>query len=163
MARRSARERTPFAKRMVEAREAAGLTQVKACEILGIRQSTLAEIETTANSSRLTAQLATVYGVDPHHLATGEYAGLEGRHELDDPVVQLLHDISGVPAGKRNEAAIAAIRAISDVVYGTMQQRQAARAADARRGASVPNEGRRHRQKTAPTSGRAAKPARTVK
>lgn len=162
MTRRSARERTPFAARMVQAREAAGLTQVAACEKLGIRQSTLAEIETTANSSRLTAQLATVYGVDPHHLATGVFAGPEDRDELDDPVVQLLHDISGVPPEKRKEAAIAAIRAISEVVYGTMRQRQAARAADVR-GANLPSAGRRHKQKTAPTSSHAAKPTRTVK
>jgi transcriptional regulator with XRE-family HTH domain len=65
------RSRTPFAQRLVTARKAVRLTQ-KDVEIrLGIPQSTLSELEHSANSSGYTAQLAALYGVDAHFLAKG--------------------------------------------------------------------------------------------
>lgn len=74
MASRSDRERTGFGQRLYAARQAAGFTQVKVFEATGIPQSTLSELESTAMSSGYTAQLATLYKVDAHFLATGETA-----------------------------------------------------------------------------------------
>jgi transcriptional regulator with XRE-family HTH domain len=74
MAARSPRERTAFGQRLVAARKAAKLTQVQVFERIGIPQSTLAELESTATKSGYTAQLAALYEVDAHVLATGEPA-----------------------------------------------------------------------------------------
>lgn len=69
---RTARERTPFGLRLYAARKAAGLSQVQVYEKLRIPQSTLSELETVASSSGYTAQLAALYNVDAHMLATGD-------------------------------------------------------------------------------------------
>jgi transcriptional regulator with XRE-family HTH domain len=74
MSKKSDRERTPFGLRMLEARNAAGLTQKQVRDALGIAQSTLSELETEAHSSGYTSQLAALYKVDAHVLATGEAA-----------------------------------------------------------------------------------------
>lgn len=74
MAARSPRERTDFGQRLLAARKAAKLTQLQVFERIGIPQSTLAELESTSSSSGYTAQLAALYGVDAHVLATGEPA-----------------------------------------------------------------------------------------
>lgn len=66
------RERTPFGERLHEARKAAGLTQEKAAEVVGISQGTLAELERSALSSKHLVPLAVLYGVDPRWLASGE-------------------------------------------------------------------------------------------
>jgi DNA-binding XRE family transcriptional regulator len=68
------KDRTPFARRMRQARVDAGLTQVVAAQKAGISQSTLAEIETDAHSSKYTPVLAALYRADPHYLATGKAA-----------------------------------------------------------------------------------------
>lgn len=69
------RKRTEFGKRMLAARKAVKpkeLTQAYVCEQLGMRQSTLSELETNAHGSSKTTEFAKLYGVDPHWLATGE-------------------------------------------------------------------------------------------
>ena len=71
---RTARERTAFGLRLYEARKAAGLSQKQVFAQAGIPQSTLSELETVAASSGYTAQLAALYKVDAHVLATGEPA-----------------------------------------------------------------------------------------
>jgi len=76
MAPRTNRERTEFGQRLLAARQAAGLSQKAVQAAIGIPQSTLAELESTALSSGYTAQLAALYSVDPHMLATGEPAPL---------------------------------------------------------------------------------------
>lgn len=68
------RDRTEFGRRLVESRKRAGLTQVQVCAQLGISQGTLSELEREAYSSTYTAQLASLYRVDPYWLATGEAA-----------------------------------------------------------------------------------------
>lgn len=65
-------ERTPFGERAEAARRHAQLTQKDACTRVGIPQSTLGDIETKAEASTYTAQLARLYKVDAYWLATGE-------------------------------------------------------------------------------------------
>ena len=74
------RGRTPFGQRMLEARRAAKLTQVQVCKALDIAQSTLSELETTANSSGKVAEFAALYQRHPLWLATGEEASSEAVH-----------------------------------------------------------------------------------
>lgn len=64
-------ERTPFGERAEAARRQAQLTQKDVCLKLGIRQSTLGDIETKSEGSTYTAQLAHLYKVDAYWLATG--------------------------------------------------------------------------------------------
>jgi DNA-binding XRE family transcriptional regulator len=78
--------RTPFEKRMFEAREEAGYTQKQVEELVGIKQSTLSELETTGKRSGYTAQLANLYGYNPIFLATGK-----GDKKLSNIVV---HEIT---------------------------------------------------------------------
>jgi transcriptional regulator with XRE-family HTH domain len=66
------RSRTEFGRRMLQARKAAGLTQVQVRAALGISQGTLSELEIEANSSGWTAQLAALYRCNARWLATGE-------------------------------------------------------------------------------------------
>jgi DNA-binding XRE family transcriptional regulator len=68
------KERTPFGRRMRQARVDAGLTQVVAAQKAGISQSTLSDIETAANGSSYTPVLAALYHADAHYLATGRAA-----------------------------------------------------------------------------------------
>ncbi len=65
-------DRTPFGERAEAARRHAQLTQKDVSTKLGIPQSTLADIETKAEGSTYTAQLARLYNVDAYWLATGE-------------------------------------------------------------------------------------------
>lgn len=80
---RPERPRTDFGKRMLEARQLAGLTQTAACKELGISQSTLAELERDANGSSHTVKAAKLYGCSAEWLATGDGSrfggGLVGR------------------------------------------------------------------------------------
>jgi DNA-binding XRE family transcriptional regulator len=68
------KDRTPFARRMRQARIDARLTQVAVAQKAGINQSTLSEIETDAHSSKYTPVLAAIYHADAHYLATGRAA-----------------------------------------------------------------------------------------
>lgn len=61
-----------FGKRLVSAREAAGLTQQDLAKAVKMAQSTLATAESKGDGSRLTAQLARACGVSAYWLATGE-------------------------------------------------------------------------------------------
>lgn len=65
-------ERSPFSQRLLDARKAAGLTQLEVSARLGIKQSTIATLERNQESSTFTAQLAQLYGVDAFYLATGQ-------------------------------------------------------------------------------------------
>jgi DNA-binding XRE family transcriptional regulator len=68
------KDRTPFARRMRQARIDARLTQVVVSQKAGISQSTLSQVETDAHSSKYTPVLAALYHVDAHYLATGKAA-----------------------------------------------------------------------------------------
>lgn len=70
--KRSDRERSPFGRRMVVARERAGMTQMAVREALGISQGTLSELERTSASSGKVVEFARLYNVDAAWLATGE-------------------------------------------------------------------------------------------
>lgn len=65
------RDRTPFGRRVWEARTEAKLTQKDLCKAAGMAQSTLAEAETTAHGSSFTAQIAAATGVSAEWLASG--------------------------------------------------------------------------------------------
>lgn len=56
---------------MLEAREAAGLTQMQVRERLGMSQGTLSGLERDALSTKRLVDFATLYGVNPVWLATG--------------------------------------------------------------------------------------------
>jgi transcriptional regulator with XRE-family HTH domain len=65
-------ERTPFGRRLFQARTDAGITQEAAAKAVGMKsQSTLAEAETTGKRSGFTTQLAELYKVSASWLATG--------------------------------------------------------------------------------------------
>ena len=61
-----------FGKRLAQAREHAGLTQVELAAKVPMAQSTLASAEAGGDGSRMTVQIARVCGVNPYWLATGE-------------------------------------------------------------------------------------------
>jgi transcriptional regulator with XRE-family HTH domain len=67
-------ERTAFGERLRASREATKLTQKQVSEAIGISQGNLAGLEREGLGSSFTPQLATLYGVDAHWLATGEHA-----------------------------------------------------------------------------------------
>ncbi len=64
--------RTKFGTRMLAAREQAGLTQLEVRSRLDISQSTISELENSANGSSRVAEFASLYKVDPMWLATGK-------------------------------------------------------------------------------------------
>lgn len=63
---------------MLEAREAAGLTQVQVRERLKVSQGTLSGLERDALSTKRLIDFATLYGVSPRWLATGEGSRKDG-------------------------------------------------------------------------------------
>ena len=63
---------TDFGKRLMTAREHAGLTQEELRLRVGIAQSTMSAAENSGHGSRVTVQLAIACGVNPIWLATGE-------------------------------------------------------------------------------------------
>jgi transcriptional regulator with XRE-family HTH domain len=66
-------ERTPFGRRLFDARSSAKITQEAAAKAVGMRsQSTLAEAELTGKRSGFTPQLAELYKVSAKWLATGK-------------------------------------------------------------------------------------------
>lgn len=67
----SGKERTPFGKRLFDARTAAGLKQKEVSAKVGMAQGTLAEAEWIRDGSTYTAQLAALYEVRPEWLAKG--------------------------------------------------------------------------------------------
>jgi DNA-binding XRE family transcriptional regulator len=69
--------RSPFGQRMYEARTEAGLSQESAAGTVGMSQSALSDAEGVAAGCAYTAQLASLYKVNPVWLATGQ-----GRREL---------------------------------------------------------------------------------
>ena len=68
---RGTRQRTEFGRRMLQARQHAKLSQPDVCKRLGMGQSTLVDIESKANKSGYTAQLADLYAVPALWLAEG--------------------------------------------------------------------------------------------
>jgi len=99
-------ERTPFGRRLLDARESAGYTQEDAAKAVGMRsQSTLAEAEISGKRSGFTPQLAALYGVSASWLATGKgakqsYEALESASSIIGKVPV----ISWVQAGEFTEA-----------------------------------------------------------
>jgi len=86
MKEKKLRGRSDFGKRLLAAREAAGLTQAAVCKALDISQGTLSQLEREALTSRYTTQLANLYGVDPYVLAEGTRPS--GARTLDQAVSQ---------------------------------------------------------------------------
>jgi transcriptional regulator with XRE-family HTH domain len=64
--------RTDFGCRLFQARKSAKLTQAEAAKAVGIKQSTLSELENDGMGSAYTPALASLYGVSAIWLATGE-------------------------------------------------------------------------------------------
>lgn len=71
-ARMATRDRTEFGSRVIQARKHAKLTQHGLSAVTGIKQSTIAEMEVSGQSSLMTPQIAKACGVDAYWLATGE-------------------------------------------------------------------------------------------
>lgn len=71
MPMRSARERSAFGQRMYDSRKRAKLTQQDVEKRTGISQSNLSDLEGTAEGSTFVPQLAKLYRVSAHWLATG--------------------------------------------------------------------------------------------
>src|SRR5690606_7535569 len=69
---RSKRRRPAFGSRLVEAREAKGLTQAQAAAAVGITQGTLSELEIIGKGTSYVVHLAKLYGCDPYWLAMKE-------------------------------------------------------------------------------------------
>ncbi|EHP44155.1 XRE family transcriptional regulator [Cupriavidus basilensis OR16] len=63
--------RTPFGQRLLQARQAKGLTQKQVEARVGITQSNLASLEREGTGSSFTVALAILYGVNPIWLALG--------------------------------------------------------------------------------------------
>jgi transcriptional regulator with XRE-family HTH domain len=68
---KGARERTAFGRRMLAARQHAGLTQEQVRRAIDCSQGTLAELEATAKSSGRVVDFAALYRVDATWLANG--------------------------------------------------------------------------------------------
>lgn len=83
------RERSAFGKRMLEARQHAGLTQmqVRAAFSPQMAQSTIAELERDAQGSSRTAEFALLYKCDVQWLATGIGLPHFGRAHSEPPLV----------------------------------------------------------------------------
>jgi len=88
-ARMANRDRTEFASRVIQARKHAKLTQHGLSAATGIKQSTIAEMEVSGQSSLMTPQIARACRVDAYWLATGEGSMLgdqaEKRRSADMP------------------------------------------------------------------------------
>lgn len=65
-------ERTPFGERLFKARTHAKLSQPQLATAVGLRQSTIGELEKKGNGSQKTTQIALACGVRPEWLASGE-------------------------------------------------------------------------------------------
>lgn len=65
-------ERTPFGRRLFQAREAAKLSQKAVERAIGIKQNTLSEAEIKGKRSGKVPELAALYRVNPIWLATGK-------------------------------------------------------------------------------------------
>lgn len=77
-----------FGKRLKEARKNAGLTQAQLAKKVGIGQSTVAELERTANGSSHVAGIAAACNVSPMWLATGDGPMKGGMDSNVKPVVE---------------------------------------------------------------------------
>lgn len=83
-ARMANRDRTEFGSRVIQARKHAKLTQHGLSAATGIKQSTIAEMEVSGQSSLMTPQIAKACGVDAYWLATGDGSMLERQAESDE-------------------------------------------------------------------------------
>jgi transcriptional regulator with XRE-family HTH domain len=87
MGKAESRGRTSFGQRMHQARKRLGLTQMQVCEALSsITQGAISECETSASSSRRTAEFARLYRCSSHWLSTGK--GSPGWDEREDALAQ---------------------------------------------------------------------------
>lgn len=118
---RTERERSAFGQRMYEARKASGLTQVEVQTALGISQSNMSDLEGTAESSTFVPQLAELYKVDAHWLATGEGSRevirIDGQHRLFGVLKDM--DLSPVIVEEAHRSQVKALR--DAVMHGEMK------------------------------------------
>lgn len=99
---KSPRERTPFGRRMRAAREWARMTQEQARKAVGCSQSTLAELESSAQGSSLVVRFAETYQVDASWLANGP----EDAVVLSSaPAHAASHNVQPLPAKTSGDAA----------------------------------------------------------
>ncbi|MET3371992.1 transcriptional regulator with XRE-family HTH domain [Variovorax boronicumulans] len=94
-ARMANRDRTEFGSRVIQARKHAELTQHGLSAATGIKQSTIAEMEVSGQSSLMTPQIARACGVDAYWLATGEGPMVaSSEDEPEDEGMQLAKALS---------------------------------------------------------------------
>lgn len=89
---KKSKDRTEFGQRMFSARDGAGLTQDFVCEQLGVAQSTLSGLETTAAGSTRVVEFAVLYNVSPLWLAVGDRRDdtvrySDGEDNLKSPII----------------------------------------------------------------------------
>lgn len=65
-------ERTPYGERLLKARTHAKLSQPQLAKAVGLRQSTIGELEKKGSGSQKTTQMALACGVRPEWLASGD-------------------------------------------------------------------------------------------
>ena len=115
-------ERSPFGQRLFDSRAASGLTQEAAAKLIGIRQSSLAELEKKGQGSSRVVVMALIYQRSPTWLATGEGTPEAGKppprppRDFSDPApgddsgfAQLARDLPFIPPDERRKL-IASIR-----------------------------------------------------
>ena len=102
---------TDFGKRLVAAREHAGLTQQQLAAAVQISQSTLATAEKKGHGSRKCPQLAQACGVNPNWLATGEGEMVGDTPppkkcgDLGEMLGRLGAELASMPEARRAEVA----------------------------------------------------------
>jgi transcriptional regulator with XRE-family HTH domain len=112
--------RSAFGERVKKTRLHAQLTQHALAKALGTAQSTIAEMEWTAESSGYTAQIADICKVSPGWLATGK-GNMLAQQEKQQHVAHGQYTQYGIPSGVA--AAIETLRlALIDVDSLTREQ-----------------------------------------
>lgn len=97
MATRSKKRRTEFGQRLVEAREAKGLTQAQAAVAVGITQGTLSELEIISNGTSYVVHLAKLYDCDPYWLAMGEGSPYPAAKQFSAPAAAIARAFDLIP------------------------------------------------------------------
>lgn len=126
------KERTPFGQRLYDARKRAKLTQEQVAKAIGIGQSTLAELERSAQGSSRAVELAGLYRCDALWLTTGEEsgapapppAGYADRHEVSESDWALLQDLKTVFSPEELRAIQDKAKAAQDRALAILAERK---------------------------------------
>lgn len=90
---RRMKTRSEYGSRLKQARKHAGLTQKQLAARAGMSQGNLSELETVAQSSGMTLQLAAACGVNAHWLATGDGEMLPNSEKTPVGISPVAHPV----------------------------------------------------------------------